>query len=207
MWNFRRTRQKLLLQNAELPPRTWQNFCYSYYVVSYYIASTAVARTSYHLFCFLLPSQSKQHTMPTGPRWDTRENCHMLHGMLQNPPIAPDEWKRCCDVHREEYPDRDDGAQRRQYNKLVKKSKNHPTGDPNMPEDLDLARQVNKAIADRCNLSEMKTVRDGSILFFVLGVFDLLITFDLMLAPIPQVERQQHLARRYAANAAAYSSP
>lgn len=92
--------------------------------------------------------------MPTGKRWYTQENCHMLYGMLQNPPIAPDEWKRCADLHREGYPERDDVSQRRQYNKLVKASKNHPTGDPNIPEDLDLARQVNRAIAARCNLGQ-----------------------------------------------------
>ena len=57
--------------------------------------------------------------MPTGKRWYTQENCHMLYGMLQNPPIAPDEWKRCADLHREGYPERDDVSQRRQYNKLV----------------------------------------------------------------------------------------
>ena len=78
----------------------------------------------------------------------------MLYPMKELAPIAPEEKKHCAELHRVEYPDRDDTSQRRQYNKLVKKSKNFPTGDPNMPEDLDLARQVNRAIAERCNLGQ-----------------------------------------------------
>ena len=78
----------------------------------------------------------------------------MLHPMLERAPIAPEEKHYCAELHRVEYPDRDDPSQLRQYNKLVKKSKNFPTGDPNMPEDLDLARQVNRAIAARCNLGQ-----------------------------------------------------
>ena len=69
-------------------------------------------------------------------------------------PIAPEEKAQCAELHRREYPDRDDAAQRRQFNKLVKKSKNIPTGDPNMPEDLEMARRANKAIAERCNLGQ-----------------------------------------------------
>ena len=83
----------------------------------------------------------------------------MLHPMVAIANVAPDDWKQSGDLHREEHPDRDNNAQRRQYNRLVKRSKNHPTGDPNIPEDLALARQVNRAIAARCNLGHVPGTR------------------------------------------------
>jgi len=113
-------------------------------------------------------------TMPGARKWTTQESCYMLHEMLEFAPIAPEEKARCAELHRATVPQTTGGTGKAAVVRLLV---------PRVAEDGSLPL-------------EAKVVCNGNILFFVLGVFDLLIAFCPMLAPTPQVERQQHLARR-----------
>ena len=65
-------------------------------------------------------------------------------------PIGPDEWGSVLELHSEEYPGRDVDALRRKYNVLHRKK--CPTGDPNIPWEVKLSKDIKYKIGGKTSL-------------------------------------------------------
>ena len=72
-------------------------------------------------------------------------------------PIGSEEWQQCTDEHGVSYPQRrkDDGGKdsiRRKLATLYRKG--IPTGDPNCPEEVELAKKIKYTIGDRAAMGD-----------------------------------------------------
>ena len=65
-------------------------------------------------------------------------------------PIGPDEWEKVINEHSVMYPGRDVDSIRRKFINCHRKKV--PTGDPDCPEEIRLAKRVKYLIGDRANL-------------------------------------------------------
>jgi hypothetical protein len=76
------------------------------------------------------------------------ECCHFLRLALANPPVGAREWQQVADVH-SQHPlyDRTGPSLQRKYTQL--KISQPPTGDPNIPDHVELAYQLKAAISER----------------------------------------------------------
>ena len=77
---------------------------------------------------------------------------HMLevmHGIL---PIGPQEWDMVVEAHTAHYPGRDVESLRRKYTSLHRKK--IPTGDPNIPPEVRLAKRVKHLIGDKAEVCD-----------------------------------------------------
>ena len=80
------------------------------------------------------------------------ELMHMLevmHGIL---PIGPQEWDMVVEAHTAQYPGRDVESLRRKYTSLHRKK--IPTGDPNIPPEVRLAKRVKHLIGDKAEVCD-----------------------------------------------------
>ena len=67
-------------------------------------------------------------------------------------PIGPDEWAKVLDEHSTSYPGRDVESLRRKYTNLHRKKV--PTGDPNCPPEIALAKKVKYMIGDKAQIGD-----------------------------------------------------
>jgi len=69
-------------------------------------------------------------------------------------PIGPEEWQQCADEHSVSFPlgRRCKDSIRRKFSDLYRKG--IPTGDPNCPEDVKLAKRIKWAIGDRAAIGD-----------------------------------------------------
>ena len=91
------------------------------------------------------------------------ERCNFLRIMLEVLPIGPDQWAEVASRYSVNFPGREADSIRRKYNELHKK--NVPSGDPNIPEDIQLARRVKYEIgikADVCGDEDSYTVESNT---------------------------------------------
>ena len=70
--------------------------------------------------------------------------------MEQIVPIGPDEWDLVLGQHSISFPSQDVDSLRRKYHSVARKS--IPTGDPNMPEKVRLAKRCKYLIGAKCSL-------------------------------------------------------
>ena len=94
--------------------------------------------------------------------YTTAETMHLLHILERVEPIGSEEWQQCANEHAGMYPRRCKGevgmySIRRKFASLYRKG--IPTGDPNCPEDVRLAKKIKRAIGDRA------AIGDGEELF------------------------------------------
>ena len=80
------------------------------------------------------------------------ELLHLFGIMLEILPIGPNEWERVVDIHSEVYPGRDKESIVRKYTALHRRK--IPTGDPNMPPEIRLAKRIKYAIGDKAELAD-----------------------------------------------------
>ena len=84
--------------------------------------------------------------------YTTEENMYFLGIMADILPIGPYEWERVVTQHSIAFPGRDATSLRRKYTSLYRKQ--IPTGDPNCPEDVKLAKRVMRDIGERASLGQ-----------------------------------------------------
>ena len=87
-----------------------------------------------------------------GSQFRSVELMHLLDIMLSVLPIGPQEWEEVAELHSVSFPGRDVVSLRRKFTTLHRKK--IPTGDPNMPPAVRLAKQVKYAIADKAELGD-----------------------------------------------------
>ena len=91
---------------------------------------------------------------PANPRRMYRqpELLHLFGIMLEILPIGPNEWQRVVDLHGEQYPGRDKDSIVRKFTALHRRK--IPTGDPNMPPEIRLAKRIKYGIGDKAELAD-----------------------------------------------------
>ena len=82
--------------------------------------------------------------------WTQEELRYFLHLMEEILPIGPDEWELTVSRHAIPYSGRDVEGLRRKYNTLHRKK--CPTGDPNIPWEVDLAKRIKFNIGEKACL-------------------------------------------------------
>ena len=80
------------------------------------------------------------------------EVMYLLSVLEEVLPIGPDEWETVVTKHAIGYPGRDVDSIRRKFESLHRKQ--IPTGDPNMPEEVRLAKRVKYMIGDKANIGD-----------------------------------------------------
>ena len=80
------------------------------------------------------------------------ERMHLLRIIYRVLPIGPEEWQLCTGEHALQYPGRCQESIRRKYNGLSRRK--IPTGDPNCPEDVKLAKRIRWAIGNRASVGD-----------------------------------------------------
>ena len=89
---------------------------------------------------------------PRGNKYRRDELMNLLTVMEAVVPIGPIEWDEVLDQHSTLFPGRDVDSLRRKYTTLHRKK--IPTGDPNMPPEVRLAKRVKYAISDKAELGD-----------------------------------------------------
>ena len=85
-----------------------------------------------------------------GSKYRTDELINLFSIMEQIVPIGPDEWDMVVSQHSISYPGRDVDSLRRKYHSVARKS--IPTGDPNMPPEVRMAKRCKHLIGAKCSL-------------------------------------------------------
>ena len=85
------------------------------------------------------PPPAQTGRRPRGNKYRRDELMHLLQIMETVVPIGPTEWDEVLDQHCEVFPGRDVDSLRRKYTTLHRKK--IPTGDPNMPPEVRLAKR------------------------------------------------------------------
>ena len=80
------------------------------------------------------------------------ERMHLLSIIKRVLPIGSEEWQQCADEHSLQYPGRCHDSIRRKFNTLGRKK--IPTGDPNCPEDVKLAKRIRWQIGNRAAVGD-----------------------------------------------------
>ena len=80
------------------------------------------------------------------------ETVHLLNILQRILPIGSEEWQQCLDEHNLEYPGRCKQSIMRKYAGLYRKGT--PTGDPNCPDNVKLAKRVKYAIGNRAAIGD-----------------------------------------------------
>ena len=78
------------------------------------------------------------------------ERIHFLNIMLEVLPIGPEQWAEVTSRHAETYAGREVESLRRKYTELHRK--NIPSGDPNIPEDIRLAKRIKYDIGCKADI-------------------------------------------------------
>jgi hypothetical protein len=87
--------------------------------------------------------------------WTKEETMSMLRLMDRILPIGPDEWKQVTIEHAEDYPFRNDKAALvRKYSTLHRKP--IPTGNPDCPEEVKLAKRIRFKIGNRASIGDVE---------------------------------------------------
>ena len=91
---------------------------------------------------------------PAKPRRMHRqpELLHLFGIMLEILPIGPNEWQKVVDLHSEKYPGRDKESIVRKFTTLHRRK--IPTGDPNMPPEIRLAKRIKYGIGDKAEVAD-----------------------------------------------------
>lgn len=72
--------------------------------------------------------------------------------------IGPDEWSRVLELHSINFPSRDVDSLRRKYTSCYRKKA--PTSDPNVPEEIKLAKEVKRKMGDKAQFGGGEEVYD-----------------------------------------------
>jgi hypothetical protein len=104
-----------------------------------------------------------------GVVFSMRERLHLLDIIADELPVSSAAWEHVADIHREMYDaeNRTADSLKRKFNELTRRPA--PTGDPNVPEDVRLAKQIRQMIVRSVNAStgeneeedEFASVADG----------------------------------------------
>ena len=97
-------------------------------------------------------SQRPRGRIPGVGNFGIAETMHMLRQIKDVLPIGSDQWKEVADHHAAVYPFRSKEAIQRKYNSLQRKA--IPTGDPDCPEEVRLAKQVKHLIGDKACIGD-----------------------------------------------------
>ena len=97
-------------------------------------------------------SQRPRGRIPGVGNFGIAETMHMLRQIKDVLPIGSDQWKEVADRHAAVYPFRSKEAIQRKYNSLQRKA--IPTGDPDCPEEVRLAKQVKHLIGDKACIGD-----------------------------------------------------
>ena len=94
---------------------------------------------------------------------DKEERMFSLANLESVLPIGGDQWERIEELHRERFADRqrDKLSLRKQFHKLA--NKKIPTGDPNCPEDVRMAKHVMRMIQIAADAQEDILLDDGAL--------------------------------------------
>jgi hypothetical protein len=87
-----------------------------------------------------------------GTNYGTTETLFLLETLEKTLPIGPDEWDQVMQIHQTRYPNRDVSSLRRKFNALVKVRM--PTGDPNCPQEVALAKRIMFGMQERADAAE-----------------------------------------------------
>ena len=87
-----------------------------------------------------------------GNKWREDKLLFLLNIMSDILPIGPTEWEQVLDSHSVHFPGRDVNGLRRKYTTLHRKK--IPTGDPNMPDAVRMAKRCKYRIADKAELCD-----------------------------------------------------
>ena len=93
------------------------------------------------------PQQVQQRQRQRNPNFTQEECVNFLLIMEEILPIGPHDWDRVASNHAATFPGRDVNSLRRKYTSLYRRT--IPTGDPNCPEEVRLAKKVMRDIGDR----------------------------------------------------------
>ena len=83
------------------------------------------------------------------------EKLHMLTIMSEVLPIGPEQWSAVSLRHAEKYHGREVESLRRKFTELHQKSV--PSGDPNMPDDIRMAKKVKFDIGVKADIGGTRT--------------------------------------------------
>lgn len=95
-----------------------------------------------------------QQSKKRGQGYGTEETLFLCYTVLDIIPIGPNEWDEVTKIHLDEFPDqdRDKESLRRKFSKLA--NAKVPTGDPNCPEEVRLAKRAMREIEDKMESTE-----------------------------------------------------
>jgi hypothetical protein len=86
------------------------------------------------------------------PNWSRDETMHMLSIVQQLLPIGAEQWDAVVAEHSNEYPGRCKNGIMRKYTALHRKG--IPTGDPNCPEDVRLAKRIKYELGNKAAVGD-----------------------------------------------------
>ena len=86
------------------------------------------------------------------------ETMHLLSILEEIVPVDSDEWQKVTELHNARYPGRTLQSLRRKFTTIHRKEA--PTGDPNIPEDILLAKEVHKLIGDKALIGGSEEIYD-----------------------------------------------
>ena len=78
------------------------------------------------------------------------EKLNMLTIMSEILPIGPEQWSAVSSRHAEKFPGREVESLRRKFTELHRKSV--PSGDPNIPEDIRIAKKIKFEIGVKADI-------------------------------------------------------
>jgi hypothetical protein len=114
-------------------------------------ATATATATSTTVVDLTVPNNANKHKgKGKGRKYFDQELLHLLHIMEKILPIGPDEWDKVLQEHSIQYPGRDVESLRRKYTNMHRKKA--PTGDPNCPPAIKLAKKVKYLIGERAEL-------------------------------------------------------
>ena len=87
-----------------------------------------------------------------GAKFTHLELINLMEIMISILPIGPTEWEQVWEHHNVTFPGRDVNGLRRKYTTLHRKK--IPTGDPNMPDEVHMAKQCKYRIAQKAELGD-----------------------------------------------------
>ena len=99
-----------------------------------------------------VPAQAVQAVPNPRRMYRQPELLHLFGIMLDILPIGPNEWQRVVDLHGEQYSGRDKDSIVRKFTQLHRRK--IPTGDPNMPPEIRLAKRIKYGIGDKAELAD-----------------------------------------------------
>ena len=93
----------------------------------------------------------------------TKNYCHdevmaLLRLLEKHLPVGPDAWEQVAEIHANNWTERGVESIRRKYNLLHRKKA--PTGSPNIPPAVFLARKVKNDIANKVNMGDSEEIFD-----------------------------------------------